>query len=475
MSRGWLSSAMPGLRQGVMGLAGGARAEQAGYEAAQAQQTKMALALEQMREAAAKADRTTAENDMLAQRPGLWLEQIAASTGADVPTVEAVRQRIRTGRLPQVQLAGPTEDGEPLTADMQIAPEVQSRVARALANLTPMMANTGDIAPGSWAEALSKLRTNDLRDEVLAGALPAARLGEAQAASEGKPLVNPAEWGIVNNFTGVVDAANPVAQRFGTYRGATTAAQQANARQSDAAAAASRAQADRTRAEAADGVNRGGARAPAGYRWRADGTSLEFIPGGPADPTTQGAKLTRPPTEGQARALMFAARMQLSDEVLSDLEGQGVKTPGAIAQAAQGTVGLVPVIGDKLAEAADSTLNWTRSDAQQKVNQARRDFINAILRKESGAVISPQEFANAERQYFPQVGDSPAVIRQKQANRRAAIEGMKAEFGEGFLPQFQRVLAEGRRANQSPAAARQGAGASDSWDDGSGWKVEKVR
>ena len=45
-------------------------------------------------------------------------------------------------------------------------------------------------------------------------------------------------------------------------------------------------------------------------------------PGGPADPATKGAKLAKPPTEGQAKALIFGSRMTVADEILNDLDGK---------------------------------------------------------------------------------------------------------------------------------------------------------
>jgi hypothetical protein len=65
------------------------------------------------------------------------------------------------------------------------------------------------------------------------------------------------------------------------------------------------------------------------------------------------------------------------------------------------------------------------------VEQARRDFINAVLRRESGAVISPSEFANAEKQYFPVVGNPPELIAQKRRNRELATRGLMAEVPAG--------------------------------------------
>jgi len=72
------------------------------------------------------------------------------------------------------------------------------------------------------------------------------------------------------------------------------------------------------------------------------------------------------------------------------------------------------------------------SKDQQSIEQAQRDFINAVLRRESGAVISPGEFTNAQKQYFPQPGDSLKVLAQKRANRTLAIKGLEAEVPGGF-------------------------------------------
>lgn len=67
--------------------------------------------------------------------------------------------------------------------------------------------------------------------------------------------------------------------------------------------------------------------------------------------------------------------------------------------------------------------------------QAERNFVNAVLRRESGAAIAPSEFASAERQYFPRVGDGKKVLEQKRLNRKIVFDGLKAE-AEGILPQI---------------------------------------
>ena len=64
--------------------------------------------------------------------------------------------------------------------------------------------------------------------------------------------------------------------------------------------------------------------------------------------------------------------------------------------------------------------------------QAKRNFINAKLRDESGATISPSEFENADLQYFPQRGDSEEVVAQKRRGRQVVIEGMKTSAGGAY-------------------------------------------
>ena len=61
--------------------------------------------------------------------------------------------------------------------------------------------------------------------------------------------------------------------------------------------------------------------------------------------------------------------------------------------------------------------------------QAERNFVNAVLRRESGAVISDAEFENARQQYLPRPGDTPDIIAQKKANRMQVLESMKLGAG----------------------------------------------
>lgn len=177
---------------------------------------------------------------------------------------------------------------------------------------------------------------------------------------------------------------------------------------------------------------------PSGYRARADGQGLEAIPGGPADPNTSKGTLN----EGQSKALAFGARMQQSGQNLDGLAAQGVTQPGYIKRMAD-TVG------------AGALANWTQSPEQQQVEQSQRDFVNAVLRKESGAAISNSEFENARRQYFAQPGDSPQVLEQKRQNRELATRGMLAEVPNA-QNRVQQVTGQPQQGQQQRQITRTG-------------------
>lgn len=65
-------------------------------------------------------------------------------------------------------------------------------------------------------------------------------------------------------------------------------------------------------------------------------------------------------------------------------------------------------------------------------DQASRNFISAVLRRESGAAISDQEYANERAKYFPMPGDDKDVLAQKAAARAQAMAGLKAEAGGAY-------------------------------------------
>jgi hypothetical protein len=117
----------------------------------------------------------------------------------------------------------------------------------------------------------------------------------------------------------------------------------------------------------------------------------------------------KPLTEYQGQSVLYGTRAAQSNKILDNVASD----PAAVEASRRGGM-----IG-----------NWFSPSNVQQTVQAQRDFINAVLRRESGATISPAEFENANKQYFPQPGDKPEVLAQKKANRDLVIKGFATQAG----------------------------------------------
>lgn len=133
------------------------------------------------------------------------------------------------------------------------------------------------------------------------------------------------------------------------------------------------------------------------------------------------AGVQKPLNDAQSKAYLFGSRMQESNEVLKELakdENGNTTTSHPMARA--------PLLGN--------VVNAFQGENRQMLDQAKRDFMSAVLRRESGAAIADSEYSNADKQYFPQIGDSPAVIEQKSRNRQLALDGILKEVPEKHRP-----------------------------------------
>jgi len=127
-------------------------------------------------------------------------------------------------------------------------------------------------------------------------------------------------------------------------------------------------------------------------------------------------KSTLAPNESEAKNAGYAQRMVFSDPIISDPKNISAATdPKQVARAN------IPLIG-----------NFLKSDEYQASEQAQRDFLAAILRRESGASIAPTELTEGRKQYFPQPGDSELVLQQKAANRQTALGGVELSAGPSY-------------------------------------------
>lgn len=126
-------------------------------------------------------------------------------------------------------------------------------------------------------------------------------------------------------------------------------------------------------------------------------------------------------TEIQAKAQLYGTRAQAANDIIAGLEGKYSPLAVNAKVSAGDTYGIGGILG--------TVGNKMLGENEQLAEQAQRDFINAVLRQESGAVISPEEFKNAQKQYFPQPGDEDSTLKQKQDNRERAIKGFDVMSG----------------------------------------------
>jgi hypothetical protein len=191
---------------------------------------------------------------------------------------------------------------------------------------------------------------------------------------------------------------------------------------------------------------------------RDDGTFLVDTRTGQAKPVmgAGGQPLVgggKPLTEAQGNAVAFGARALEANKIVTSLENRGFRNTGAIRTAIGGVAGMTPFIGEQLEQGVRSTFNVAptflggTNEQQQQVEQARRNFVSAVLRKESGAAIGVDEYKNEERKYFPQAGDTDAVIKQKQKARELAIEALKAQAGPSGVRQINQITGQSQGGN----------------------------
>lgn len=146
----------------------------------------------------------------------------------------------------------------------------------------------------------------------------------------------------------------------------------------------------------------------------------------------------KPPTKDQYAAANFAQRVKQAEDVFSNLEGGGYQAASPKAQ------------GERL---LPEFLGFLKSPQTQMQEQAERNFVNAVLRRESGAAISNGEFSSAIKQYFPRPGDSPEVLEQKKQNRQQAHTGLAAEGGNA-IEQMERASGGAPHASMAQSPKR---------------------
>ena len=165
-----------------------------------------------------------------------------------------------------------------------------------------------------------------------------------------------------------------------------------------------------------------------GVKYAVDPHTLErrAIPGGPPGSATSGpsgtttAEPMRGPMSADDKKIAdYADRMAKGQEKLTPLEDSGDYTSwkAPVANLPGGRIAL--------------------SEKQQAYETAKAEFLQGLLRRDSQGQISAQEWADYSRTYFPQPGEGPEIVKQKQAMREGVIRAQQAVLGRPGVPQTQ--------------------------------------
>lgn len=391
-----LQGATPGLSRLASAL-GGDGSYQNSYDREIGAQSRLAQSIAAARasEAAARAHDAQAgewqsKQRVLDSRPDLYDEQVAIGSGTDIPTVRALRQTIRTGQAPQVDMGPPAEDGRMGVGSMQFDPEQRSKISQQLIQLAPLLSNTGDLNPEQMAKASGLDRTSALSDAIINGTANRNLVGGAQAAAAGKDLYNRDSTGtVLDQFTGGLNESGGLAQSKIAENKATAADRYASAGAHNASAA-------KTRMDIEQGIKTGDIVVVTDN----DGnTSLLNKRTGISRPATSedgvplkgksvNGKLKDIPATANAKIIEGAQGLTNIDQALAALE----QNPGAV-----GWSNMIP---------GAQTVKQLWSSPQDIATRAQVSNIGSlVLHDRSGAAVSASEFPRLAP-FIPSASDS---------------------------------------------------------------------
>jgi hypothetical protein len=168
---------------------------------------------------------------------------------------------------------------------------------------------------------------------------------------------------------------------------------------------------------------------------RADGSGMEFIPGGPADPVVVGQGHKRDLKDYQTKDAMWAERLLRSEAAIDNVAGIDDQGKPAVVTGPDGKE-------RRAYNPARAANNWFpdegilastfNSGDWKTYQQAARESIAAILRKDTGAAVTETEWNLYFPMLFPQPNDPPQVVMQKKQSREAAARALQAASGPAW-------------------------------------------
>lgn len=125
------------------------------------------------------------------------------------------------------------------------------------------------------------------------------------------------------------------------------------------------------------------------------------------------------PSESERTAGFLTSRLQ---NALSQLNQVITKNPKAAA----------PKIGAeavKFITGSDYLKNITNPESRQQIENAQLEILDAALTLGTGAAYTREQLQNYSKSYFPQLGDKPAAIKDKQDRLTALLKSANIKAG----------------------------------------------
>ena len=143
-----------------------------------------------------------------------------------------------------------------------------------------------------------------------------------------------------------------------------------------------------------------------------------------------------PLTESQGKAAVFHSQMVGANNELNNVYASGFNPNKPQAQITTNMAG--------------GMLNFLTPASSQQAKQAQNQWTEAYLRFKTGAGTNAHEIEANRKTYFPDVGDSPAVIQQKARMREQAQNDIAMAAG----PQGGKMGAQSTVVAPAPAAPK---------------------
>jgi hypothetical protein len=157
------------------------------------------------------------------------------------------------------------------------------------------------------------------------------------------------------------------------------------------------------------------------------------MPTGLAPPPKAGGK----PTEDENKSAGYAVRME---DALQTLRTVTAEDPGAATP---------PIFQSIVGNVSTAAANAMTPVNRQRIESAQLDALDAALTLATGAAYTKEQLASLSKSYFPQIGDKPQNIQEKQARLEKVIQTARIRAGTA-APNIDRVLGGPRAAPRSP-------------------------